>query len=51
MSQSGGEDFPLDSTGETISDDTHFLETWEVSQTDKTTHLTTLTSQIKGGTG
>ncbi|KAG7240716.1 hypothetical protein INR49_026605 [Caranx melampygus] len=27
--KSGGEDFPLDSTGETISDDTHFLETWE----------------------
>lgn len=50
MSQSGGEDFPLDSTGETINDDTHFLETWEVSEIDKTTHLTAFTSQIRGET-
>ncbi|XP_023273774.1 aldose reductase-like [Seriola lalandi dorsalis] len=27
--QAGGEDFPLDSAGETIGDNTHFLETWE----------------------
>ncbi|XP_049422372.1 aldo-keto reductase family 1 member B1-like isoform X2 [Epinephelus fuscoguttatus] len=27
--KAGGENFPLDSAGETINDDTHFLETWE----------------------
>ncbi|XP_041637117.1 aldo-keto reductase family 1 member B1 [Cheilinus undulatus] len=27
--KSGGEDFPLDSAGEVISDNTYFLETWE----------------------
>ncbi|CAG5927654.1 unnamed protein product [Menidia menidia] len=27
--KAGGDLFPLDSAGETISDDTHFLETWE----------------------
>lgn len=31
MLQSGGDLFPLDSTGETISDNTTFLDTWEVS--------------------
>lgn len=30
MLQAGSELFPMDSTGETISDNTHFLETWEV---------------------
>ncbi|XP_075891383.1 aldo-keto reductase family 1 member B1-like [Nelusetta ayraudi] len=27
--KAGSENFPMDSSGETISDDTHFLETWE----------------------
>lgn len=44
MSQAGSENFPLDSSGETISDDTHFLETWEVSQTDQ--NLKQLTTDI-----
>lgn len=44
FSQAGSENFPLDSSGETISDDTHFLETWEVSQTDR--NLKQLTTDV-----
>lgn len=32
VSQAGGDLFPLDSEGLTISDDTSFLDTWEVSR-------------------
>lgn len=34
----------MDSSGETIGDDSHFLETWEVSQTDQ--NLKQLTTDI-----
>lgn len=44
MSQAGSENFPMDSSGQTINDDTHFLETWEVSQTDQ--NLEKLTTDI-----
>lgn len=32
MLQAGTDLFPLDSAGELITDNTNFLETWEVSQ-------------------
>lgn len=32
MLQAGSDLFPLDSAGELITDNTNFLETWEVSQ-------------------
>ncbi len=35
MLQAGSELFPVDSTGEAIDDNTQFLQTWEVSRTDK----------------
>lgn len=34
MLQPGADLIPLDSAGESINDETYFLDTWEVSQRD-----------------